>query len=167
MYERIKNWILLTRYKMKGLQVADDCRFSAIPDFGSEPYLISIGKHVGIASGVTFLTHDGGTFVFRHLPKYKGVINYGRITIYDNCMIGLGTIILPGVSIGPNSVIGAHSVVTKTVPPNTVAAGVPARPIMSVEEYAEKCLENTPAYDETAYRKDKRKELLRLFPRPW
>jgi acetyltransferase-like isoleucine patch superfamily enzyme len=151
MYERIKNWILLTRYKMKGLQVADDCRFSAIPDFGSEPYLISIGKHVGIASGVTFLTHDGGTFVFRHLPKYKGV----------------GTIILPGVSIGPNSVIGAHSVVTKTVPPNTVAAGVPARPIMSVEEYAEKCLENTPAYDETAYRKDKRKELLRLFPRPW
>jgi serine acetyltransferase len=82
-------------------------------------------------------------------------------------MIGMGTIILPGVSIGPNSVVGAHSIVTKGVPANTVAAGVPGRPIMSTEEYAEGCLRETPEYDEIAYWKDKRTELLRIFPRPW
>jgi acetyltransferase-like isoleucine patch superfamily enzyme len=167
MFGRFKIWILLRRDKRNGLQIGDDCRLSGMPDFGSEPYLISIGKHVGIASGVKFITHDGGTFVFRNLPEYKGVINYGRITVFDNCVIGMGTTILPGVSIGPNSVVGAGSVVAKDVPANTVAAGVPAKPLMSIEEYARKCLGNTPAYNEAAYRKNKKAELLRIFPRPW
>lgn len=167
MFGQFKKWVLLTRYRRKGLQIADDCRMTSIPNFGSEPYLISIGKHVAIASGVKFITHDGGTWVFRGLPEYKGVIKYGRITVFDNCVIGMGTTIMPGVSIGPCSVVGASSLVTKNVPANTVVAGVPAKPIMSTEEYAKKCLEDTPIYDEIAYNKDKRKELLRIFPRPW
>jgi acetyltransferase-like isoleucine patch superfamily enzyme len=152
---------------MQGLQIAEDCRLISMPDFGSEPYLIGIGKHVTISSGVEFITHDGGTWVFRDSPEYRNVIAYGRITIFDNCFIGAGATILPGVSIGPNSVVGARSVVTKDVPANTVAAGVPARPIMTIEEYAGKCLRNTPEYDAGAYTKDKRAELLRVFPRRW
>lgn len=157
----------LNRAIKQGLQIADDCRLIAMPDFGAEPYLVSIGRHVTISTGVTFITHDGGTWVFRHQAKYKDVIKYGRITVHDNCFIGYGSTILHGVTMGPNSVVAAHAVVTKDVPPNSVVAGVPARVIMSVEDYAERCLLQTPDYDRDAYRRDKVSELLRLFPRPW
>jgi acetyltransferase-like isoleucine patch superfamily enzyme len=87
--------------------------------------------------------------------------------IHDNCFIGSGATIMPGVSIGPNAVVAAQSVVTCDVPPNTVVGGIPARVLMSVADYAEKSLAQTPEYDRAAYRSDKVAELLRVFPRPW
>lgn len=74
---------------------------------------------------------------------------------------------MPGVSIGPNAVVAAGSVVTRNVPPNTVTGGVPARKMTDLESYAEKRLKNTPAYNLEAYRDDKKTEILRLYPRPW
>ncbi len=53
------------------------------------------------------------------------------------------------------------------MPPGTVAAGVPARVLSTVEDYAEKHLAAQPDYDRAAYRRDKVRELLRVFPRPW
>jgi acetyltransferase-like isoleucine patch superfamily enzyme len=157
----------LRRYIKQGLQIADDCRLMGLPNFGSEPYLISIGRHVTISSRVTFINHDGGTWVFRDLPQYSEVIKFGRIVVNDNCFIGSGATIMPGVSIGPNAVVAAESVVSAHVAPNTVVGGVPARTLMTVEEYAEKALAQTPKYDRAAYRIDKARELVRLFPRPW
>jgi acetyltransferase-like isoleucine patch superfamily enzyme len=157
----------LKRLIRQGLVISDDCRIMGFPDFGSEPWLISIGKHVTITSHVAFINHDGGTWVFRSQPKYKDVIKYGRITIHDNCFIGYRSTIMPGVSIGPNSVVAAGSVVTKDVPPGMVAGGVPARVLMTVEEYAEKSLAATPDYDRAAYKIDKVAEVTRLYPRPW
>lgn len=157
----------LDRLRAAGLQMSNDCRLMSWPRWGSEPYLISIGKHVTIASGVVFINHDGGTWVFRGQSRYVDVIKYGRITIHDNCFIGSGVILLPGIEIGPNSVVAAGSVVNQSVPPDTVAGGVPARVLMSVDEYAERCVEHMPTYDRAAYARDKKSELLRLFPRPW
>ena len=157
----------LRRLVRAGLQISDDCRIMGFPDFGSEPWLISIGRHVTITSDVTFITHDGGTWVFREQPKYKDVIKYGRITIHDNCFIGYGSIIMPGVAIGPNSVVAAGSIVTRDVPPGSVVGGVPARVLMSVDDYAAKCLAQTPDYDRTAYKRDKVRAVTRLYPRPW
>lgn len=54
------------------------------------------------------------------------------ITIEDNVWLGGGAIVLPGVRIGANSVIGAGAVVTKDVPANVVAVGNPARVIRSI-----------------------------------
>lgn len=51
------------------------------------------------------------------------------VEIGDDCMLGIGTVVLPNVRIGKNCVIGANSVVTKDVPPYSVAAGNPARVI--------------------------------------
>jgi acetyltransferase-like isoleucine patch superfamily enzyme len=164
---RIIRSLWLARLKAAGLQIAKDCRVIGFPSFGSEPYLISIDQHVTVSLGVTFVTHDGGTFVFRSQPSYQKVIRYGRITIHKNCFIGTRATVLPGVEIGPNSVVAAGAVVTKTVPPNSVVAGVPARVVGTVSEYAASSLKRCPEYDQNAYRRDKKKELLRLLPRPW
>jgi Hexapeptide repeat of succinyl-transferase len=160
--KRLWRWHL----RRRGLQMAPDCRFMGFPTFGSEPYLVSIGKHVTISTNVSFITHDGGTWVFRDQPRFERVIKYGRIVVHDNCFIGARAIIMPGVSIGPNAVVAAGSVVTKSVPPNSVVAGVPARSLCTVEEYAENALRATPAYDLRSYQRDKQVELLRVLPMP-
>jgi acetyltransferase-like isoleucine patch superfamily enzyme len=158
LWTRIRLW----RLRQLGLSIADDCRLSGMPNFGSEPYLITIGKRVAMADRVAFITHDGGTHVFRHLEPYRKVIKYGRITVLDNCVIGYGVIILPGVVIGPNSVVSAGSVVTRNVPPNVLVAGNPATPVMSIEQYAKWALAANPEYDEAEYRRDKRGSLLKM-----
>ena len=160
--------LLLWRIKKQGLQIADDCRLLASPRcFGTEPYLVSIGRHVTISNRVQFITHDGATWVFRARPDFQHVIKYGRITVHDNCFIGFGATILPGVSIGPDAVVAAGAVVAKNVPAGEVWGGVPARRICSVEEYAAQALRNNPMYNRDAYRKNKKAELVVQFPYPW
>jgi acetyltransferase-like isoleucine patch superfamily enzyme len=56
----------------------------------------------------------------------QGLESLGEINIGSGCWIGIGVVILPGVSVGKNAVIGANSVVTKNIPDYAVAAGVPA-----------------------------------------
>ncbi|MDB9915506.1 acyltransferase [Alphaproteobacteria bacterium] len=56
----------------------------------------------------------------------------GKVTLEDNCKIGSHSTILPGVSIGKNSIIGAHSLVNKDIPDNVIAFGVPAKVIRRI-----------------------------------
>jgi acetyltransferase-like isoleucine patch superfamily enzyme len=160
---RLLSNIWLRRLRNKGLEVGADCRIFGFPSFGSEPYLVSIGNHVTVSAGVVFLTHDGGTWVFRSRPEFASVIRYGRIRVKDNCFIGARAIVLPNVTIGPNSVVGAGAVVTQDVPPDTVVAGVPARVITSLDEYAKRCLSENPSYNPAAYKINKKRELQRIF----
>ncbi len=157
-YHRLRLWQL----RRAGLTLPDDCKLGGLPDFGSEPYLVTIGHHVAMAAEVCFLTHDGGTHVFRHQERYKKVIKFGRITVLDNCVIGQRAIILPGVTIGPDSVVAAGSVVTRNIPPGVLASGNPAKPVMSIQHYAEWCLAGTPDYDPEEYLRDKKALLLKL-----
>ena len=118
-----------------GVTVGRDCRLLAVTagTFGSEPYLISLGDHVTVTDGVRFVTHDGGVWVFREQEPDIDVI--GPITVGNNVFIGLGAILMPNVTIGDNCVIGAGAVVTRDIPDNTVAVGMPARPIGTIESY--------------------------------
>jgi len=120
-----------------GVRVGDRCRIYAA-NFGGEPWLISIGNHVCIANDVTFVNHNL-TWPFQ--DKYESLTAFGKIEILDNCQIGVGAILLPGVTIGPNAIVGAGSVVTKDVPANTVVAGNPAHVICTMDEYEQKCRE--------------------------
>lgn len=125
-------------FRGQGAQIGDDCRILIRSLGSSEPYLIRIGNHCTIAGNVTFITHDGGGWVFtEELPSLQ---RFGTIEILDNCFIGFGAILMLNVRIGPNSVVGAGAVVTKDVPPNTVVAGCPAKPICTLEEYKRKVI---------------------------
>lgn len=101
--------------------------------------MITIGNHVRITKGVKFITHDGGLWVPRELGMVdKYADKFGRIKIGDNTNIGWNAIIMPGVEIGRNCIVGCGAVVTKNVPENSVVAGVPARVIETVQQYAVK-----------------------------
>ena len=108
-------------------------------NFGSEPYLITIGDNTTISFDCAFVTHDAATRVLRNLPGYsKETVIYGPIVVGKNCFIGCRSIVLPNVKIGDNCIIGAGSIVNKDIPSNSVAAGAPCKVICSLEEYVEK-----------------------------
>jgi acetyltransferase-like isoleucine patch superfamily enzyme len=124
-------------FRRLGAQIGEGCYI--VPDqLGTEPYLVRIGRHVAIATGVIFMTHDGGAWLFRdEAPDLQA---YGPIVIGDNCLIGQGAVLGPNIRIGSNSVVAALSLVISDVPPNSVVLGVPARPFGSLEKYRERCL---------------------------
>ena len=108
--------------------------------FPSDPEMISIGDNVKIASGVVFINHDIIHFMLNDSQKFTNRFSKyeGCIEIGDNVMIGADTIILPNVRIGSNVIIGAGSIVTKDLPSNCVAAGIPCNVIKSFEGIVEK-----------------------------
>lgn len=91
---------------------------------------IEIGDDVMIAShtAITSITHDPQAKI------YRGTLIKKKVKIGNNVWIGAGSVILPGIIIGDGAIIGAGSVVTKDVPPNTIVAGVPAKPIRNLNK---------------------------------
>ncbi len=77
-------------------------------------------------------------WVLRNMGLLDNADKFGTIEIGDNVNIGWNTIIMPNVKIGSNVVVGAGAIVTKDIPSNSIAAGIPARVIGSVEEYYSK-----------------------------
>ena len=135
------------------------------PNFGSEPYLITIGDNTTVSFDVAFVTHDAGTRVLRNLAtneKEKQTVIYGEIKIGKNCFIGCRSTILPGVTIGDNCIIGAGSVVNRDIPANHVAAGVPCKVICTLEEYKEKHKDDFLYMFKLPY-EEKKKYLLDLY----
>lgn len=129
--------------------------------FGSEPYLISIGNNVLISNEVLFVNHDGGIHVLDK-SKYKNVVKYGSISIGDNVFVGQRTIIMPGVRIGNNVVIGAGSIVTKSIPDNCIVAGNPAKFICYYNDYCENSYKSNPKYDIDNYKNNKKDEVMKI-----
>ena len=104
--------------------------------YGSEPYLVQIGSNCLFSGQIQFLTHDGSLDIFR--DEIPDAFIYKPVKIGNNVFLGYRTIVLPGVTIGNNVAIGAGSVVTRDIPDNCVAAGVPAKVIKSYNDYKEK-----------------------------
>ena len=89
---------------------------------------VNLGKNVIISANAMILSAS------LDLQSYVSVASsirhdYRKVVIGDSVWIGAGAIILPGVSIGPKSVVAAGSVVTRSVPGGVLVAGVPARVI--------------------------------------
>lgn len=122
-----------------GAIVGEHTRFMNTPHIG-EPYLIEIGNDCLISTDVHFHTHDGGVKVLNSAGFWgdNKMDKMDRIKIGNNCFVGSSTHIMGGVRIGNNCIIGACSVVTKDIPDNSVAAGIPAKIICTIEEYYRK-----------------------------
>lgn len=141
--------IWLEDYIKLGMKVGENCDIQPglIVDY-SHCWLIEIGNNVTIAPHVYLLAHDASTK--RHLNYTK----IGNVIIKDKVFIGARAIVMPGVTIGENSIIAAGSVVTKSIPSNEVHGGNPARFIMTVEDYIskQKQIMNTAIlYDENCH----------------
>jgi acetyltransferase-like isoleucine patch superfamily enzyme len=121
----------------------------------TRPCLVEIGNNCAVVSS-EILTHGYDWLVLRN--KYGEMLSSsGKIVIEDNVFIGTNSIILKGVRIGRDTIIGAGSVVTHNIPPMCVAAGNPCEVIMSIDEYyrkrKKKYIEEAKVYARELYRK--------------
>lgn len=121
-------------FRKEGAQIGENCNiYSNIVT--SESYLIHIGNNVTISNGVQLVTHDNS--ICKVLPQYTDT--FGHITIGDNSFIGAKVVILPGVTIPANTIVGSGSVVTKSfTEERTILGGNPAKVISTWDKYAEK-----------------------------
>ncbi len=171
---QIVDWIMKKMIPMKkypeylkkgGVNIGEGCEIYKSVNFGSEPYLVTLGENVRVAANVTFVTHDGGIWVLRHNLKYKERFKeadkFGRIIVGNNVHIGINAVIMPGVHIGDNSIIACNAVVTHNVVAGSVVGGVPARVIESIEDYSKK-IENSIVNTKLMSAEEKRKFLLSL-----
>ena len=122
--------------KKLGVNFGEGLHLYGNPAWGTEPWIITLGSNVHITAGVKFITHDGGTLLFRDRVPDLEITK--PITVGNNVYIGNNVIILPGVTIGDNVVVGAGAIVSRDIPSNSVAVGVPARVIKTIDEYFEK-----------------------------
>ncbi|MEE1199266.1 MAG: acyltransferase [Christensenellales bacterium] len=121
-------------YRKAGVKIGKDCHiYSNIA--AAEGYLIEIGDHVTISNDVQLVTHDNS--ICKVLPQFTDI--FGKIIIGDNCFIGARTVIMRGVTLPPNTIVGAGSVVTKSfTEQRQIIAGNPARVIGDWEHFAKK-----------------------------
>jgi carbonic anhydrase/acetyltransferase-like protein (isoleucine patch superfamily) len=128
--------------------------------FSSEPFLVTLGNNVYISLEAKFICHDGSVLPFRKDIPDLDITK--RINIGNNVFIGLGALILPGVTIGNNCVVGAYSVVTKNVPEDSIVGGNPAKIIKKTSEYIEKAKRDS-LHIGHLYGKEKEKRYKEIF----
>ncbi len=87
---------------------------------------LTIGSRVGIAPAVKILTSQHAE-AGRETAVLFSPVTTAPVVVEDDADIGLGAILLPGVTVGRGAIVGAGSVVTRDVPPFAVVAGAPAR----------------------------------------
>lgn len=125
-------------YRMSGAVIGENVRaFSPISS--SEAYLIKVGNNVTISTGVKFCTHDNS--VIKIFDNATDLV--GPITIGDQSFIGMNSILMGGITLPKQCIVGAGSVVTKSfMQEGCILAGNPARIIGSIENIRETKAEN-------------------------
>lgn len=92
------------------------------------PQAIHIGDNSVVAANTVILDHDNSYYYSR-----GGEVKYGDVHIGKNVFIGVGAVIMPGVTIGDGAIVGSLSFVNKDIPPYAIAAGNPVR-ILRIDE---------------------------------
>jgi len=127
---RFLSWLRVGYYRRMGVTIGKKCYISsgAHIDVFTVRGKITIGNKVQIASGSFILGHAGS----------QRVKEGQETTLEDNVRVFVNAVILPGVKVGKNSMVGACCVVARDVPPNVVVMGNPARVVKHLENKKEK-----------------------------
>lgn len=100
----------------------------------TRPSLITIGDNVTINKNFTIMTHDFVSGVF--LNKYSDFVpSSGRVVIGNNVRFGIDCTVLKGVTIGDNCFIAAGAIVTRDIPSGSIAGGIPAKVLCTLDDY--------------------------------
>lgn len=124
--------------KRKGLfgEIGENCKLPvSLPLY---PKLVKLHNHVVMHRSVRLVTHDMLNSFLTKIPdsyQYKHKEILSPIEIMDNVYIGMGSIVLGNVRIGPNVIVHAGSVVASDIPPNSIVAGVPAKVVGKFDIY--------------------------------
>lgn len=97
----------------------------------TDPAYTRLGNNVRLTGCILF-GHDGSVNMLNRAYGLK-LDRVGKIDIRDHVFVGHGAIILPGVTIGPNAIVAAGSLVNRDVPPNSIVAGAPARVVGDID----------------------------------
>jgi len=116
--------ILSTHFENSIISIGDDCGFSGVT-IGAAKKII-IGNNVLCGANAVITDFDWHSSISDTEPS--------PIIIHNNVWIGLNTVILKGVEIGENSIIGANSLVVKSIPANVIAGGVPCQVLKPIEK---------------------------------
>lgn len=119
--------VLATRSEEAVIKVGEDCGFTGTTIVAAER--IEIGNRVQVGANSTIVDTDFHPLTPEGRLKDMANGRHRRVIIHDDVFIGMNSLILKGVEIGKGSVIGAGSVVVRSVPPRTIVAGNPARVI--------------------------------------
>jgi len=111
-------------FRFMGITIGKNCFISWGAHLDIRRGRIIIGENVNIAHGSYILSHTG----------YRSTKVEIQTVIEDNVKIFVNSVVLPGVRVGKNSVVGAGSVVMKDVPPNVVVMGNPARVTQQLDQ---------------------------------
>ncbi|MBB5283249.1 acetyltransferase-like isoleucine patch superfamily enzyme [Rhabdobacter roseus] len=118
-------------HRMRGVKIGRGSKINRTVQIDdSRPDLVEIGHNVWVTAGVMILCHQRD-LSFHRIGKavMDCPLLYKKVIIKDGAHIGIGAILMPGVTIGEGAIVGAGSVVTKDIPPYSIAVGAPARVI--------------------------------------
>ena len=101
------------------------------------PENLKMGKYIDISSFVVIFAHNGVTIEDNvEIGPNSSIMSAdtisgknGSVVLKKGCRVGANSAVMPGVTIGENTVVGAHSLVTKDLPANVIAFGVPAKAV--------------------------------------
>jgi len=117
-------------HKLRGVKVGKNVEIGYFCIIGNvHPNMIYIDDNAVITARTTILEHDNSLYY-----TGSGKVKYGKVHVKRNAFIGIGSVIMPGVSIGEGSIIGALSFVNTDVEAFTINAGVPVKKIKSIRK---------------------------------
>ena len=140
--------IKIEEWRSAGISVGKNCRLYNDRPINRDAFLLQIGDNVTVSGGVIFLCHDNAPI---KVSKGKYTDVFGKISIGNNCFIGHSSVILPGVMLADDTIVGAGSVVVHSQKESGyVIAGCPARVVCSIDEYYAKNEQYMVSADEIA-----------------